>query len=611
MAQINLINDPLDPTDPTLPDDPFNYIDGTEQSDMLIGTSRIDIISGYGGDDTLEGKREDDLLDGGTGRDQMKGGGGNDTYIVDNTGDTVIEFAGQGFDTVKSSISYTLTANVEKLVLRGNSAINGYGNSLKNIIEGNSASNDIDGGAGDDTMKGGEGNDTYRVDSLDDEVVESYGQGIDTVESSVNGYILANNVENLTLLGSVYSGYGNISSNTILGNSVDNYIDGGLGMDIMIGGEGNDTYFVDYFLIGSPWGDEVVEYAGQGIDTVYLVGSNTGGYVLDDNVENLTLLDSVDRGYGNSLDNTIRGNSASNDINGSLGNDTMMGGAGNDIYQVDSLGDQVIEASGQGTDTVYSSVRDYILTDNVENLTLLGSVYSGYGNNLDNTIKGNNTSNYINPGSGDDIMIGYGGNDIYRVDSLGDQVIEESGEGTTDLVYSSVSGYTLDSNVEKLTLLASIYSGYGNNLDNTIRGNNANNLIEGRKGSDTMVGDGGNDTLIGYGHSSGEYDILTGDFFDSKPGFTDANDGADLFVLGNEDFVFYTGSSHATITDFYGAEGDKFQVHGQQSDYTLDKSVSLGGTTALDTSIYYQGNLIGVVQDTTNVFLNVDFQFVS
>src|SRR5262249_23107105 len=150
--------------------------------------------------------------------DLMIGGIGDDAYVVDNAGDAVSENAGEGTDTVQSSVSYMLSANVENLVLTSSADINGIGNDLINLILGNSGNNTLDGQAGADTMAGGVGNDTYVVDNVGDVVIENAGEGTDTVQSSIT-FVLGASVENLTLTGSAnINGVGNSLANVITGN---------------------------------------------------------------------------------------------------------------------------------------------------------------------------------------------------------------------------------------------------------------------------------------------------------------------------------------------------------------------------------------------------------
>ena len=235
---------------------------GTTGADTLVGTAASDEITGLDGADTLTGQGGHDLLDGGTGADVMTGGAGDDVYVVDNTGDTVTELSGEGRDTVRASLTYTLGAEVEDLILTGTTAINGTGNALVNALYGNRANNILNGGAGADTLYGGLGNDTYVVDNVADTVTEAASEGTDTVQSAVS-WTLGNNLENLTLTGSaVINGTGNTADNALTGNSAANTLtgnagndtlNGGAGADSLVGGTGNDTYWLG---------------RGHGIDTI-------------------------------------------------------------------------------------------------------------------------------------------------------------------------------------------------------------------------------------------------------------------------------------------------------------------------------------------------------
>jgi Ca2+-binding RTX toxin-like protein len=127
-------------------------VSGDSGSNSLSGTSWDETLRGLGGNDTLNGKAGDDIL---------IGGAGSDTYIVNSTGDMVEEASGQGRDTVRSSISYTLTDAVENLILTGHGDLTGNGNALNNAITGNAGKNALTGGAGIDTLTGGKGADSF------------------------------------------------------------------------------------------------------------------------------------------------------------------------------------------------------------------------------------------------------------------------------------------------------------------------------------------------------------------------------------------------------------------------------------------------------------------
>lgn len=188
-----------------------NHMVGSGSDNTLNGTAMRDHIEGRGDDDVLYGGDGDDYLDGGTGEDRLYGGAGDDTlyggssggdddiedvlsggagddsYIINTSSTRVREYAGEGDDTVKSGISYTLGNYLENLELTGSANRNGTGNSLDNRLVGNSGNNTLNGGAGDDVLDGRAGNDVLKGGKGNDIYVFGRGYGSDAVEENDTG----------------------------------------------------------------------------------------------------------------------------------------------------------------------------------------------------------------------------------------------------------------------------------------------------------------------------------------------------------------------------------------------------------------------------------------
>jgi Ca2+-binding RTX toxin-like protein len=261
----------------------------------------------------------------------LTGGSGNDTFFVDNTGDKITEQGGGGNDTVLSSVTYTLSDNVEMLVLMGSGAINGTGNSLNNFLMGNSANNILNGSTGADTMIGNNGDDTYYVDNIGDRIIENASGGIDTVVSTIS-WKLGENIENLTLSGTAaIDGTGNSANNILIGNSANNILIGGDGNDTIVGGDGNDT-------MDGGNGIDLISYynAGSAVDINLGIATaqNTLGAGTDTivNIEYLEGSRFNDNLIGNASVNMIYGGDGNDSISGGLGNDTLVGGNGADTF---------------------------------------------------------------------------------------------------------------------------------------------------------------------------------------------------------------------------------------------------------------------------------------
>jgi hypothetical protein len=153
----------------------------------LIGSAFGDTLTGNSSDNTLKGGGGSDVLEGGFGADTMIGGAGDDIYLVNSANDDVLEQPGEGNDTVKSTVTLVLAADVENLILTGASAINGTGNELDNVMTGNAQQNTIMGSAGNDTLAGGGGNDFLVGGTGDDTAVFSGARAQYRVVQLANG----------------------------------------------------------------------------------------------------------------------------------------------------------------------------------------------------------------------------------------------------------------------------------------------------------------------------------------------------------------------------------------------------------------------------------------
>lgn len=518
---------------------------GSVGADTLDGGAGNDALYGQAGDDVLLGGDGDDLLDGGTGADQLAGDSGDDTYVVDDVGDVVTEAAEAGNDLVRTSISYVLPENVERVELTGTADIDGTGNALDNTLTGNGGNNHLQGLSGDDVLFGNDGDDTLDGGIGDDQL---------------------------------YGGYG---ADVLIGGAGQDLLDGGAGVDQLAGSAGDDTYRVDES------GDVIVELAGEGIDVVQ---STAYSYALSANVEHLTLVQGSGayEGTGNALDNVLTGNGNDNRLDGGAGVDTLIGGLGNDTYVVDNVGDVVVENVGEGADTVESSIS-YTLGATLENLTLLGTAnLDATGNTGDNVIRGNAGNNRIEGGAGADTLYGGAGDDYYVAVSASDRVYEYAGEGIDTVERVFETNLVLENNVENLILGAGITTGNGNGLDNTITGNAGDNTLAGLDGDDVLHGLDGDDALFGGNGTDALYGGTGDDYLDGGAGIDYLEGG-----VGNDNYI--VDHSDDVVVEAAGAGTDQVQA---SASYALSANVEnlfLTGSAAIngagnDLDNYIAGN---------------------
>ncbi len=323
---------------------------GNDTLDCAGIEGRSQILGGIG-DDILKAGLNGDFLDGGAGSDLMYGGEGRDIFVVNSTKDQVIEASWQdpslgGFDTVRSSVDWTLGDNIEAIQLVGTSAISGTGNGLSNTLTGNASDNQLRGLGGSDSFYMSGGLDRMDGGSGRDEIFLTSSVGLKISFNNNNGLVSENgvdriyftNIETITASSKNDKIYGDRMANSINGISGDDFIQGGAGNDIINGGQGQDTadysdkastVVIDMWLKGKAY----AFVGGRQEDTVIGIENLNGGSAED------TLT-------GSGLGNRLSGGKGGDRLFGMDGNDTLLGGAGADLL-----------VGGNGQDTLVGGTQ--------------------------------------------------------------------------------------------------------------------------------------------------------------------------------------------------------------------------------------------------------------
>jgi serralysin len=501
---------------------------------VVNGTNGDDDLTGGPDGDTILALGGNDILRSGSNRPgEFHGGAGNDTYFL-TRGDTVVEAADEGTDTVNTNaLEYVIPANVENLVYTGSGSFRGWGNALDNRMTGGTGDDRFSGGGGNNRFDGGAGSDWVLYDSggFSSVIVDlGSGQGTnglggadtyvrienvagtaasDIITGDGNANILLGNGgfdrldgaggnDTIVGSGSLIGGTGNDS---LTGGSGNDFLDGGTGIDTMSGGLGNDNFFVD------SQSDVLIDDGGT--DTIIL--NLTGIYTMPSaSIENL-ITSSNALVIANNLDNQLTGGAGGQVFRGMGGNNTINGGADVDAvdYSTAAQAVRVFLNSGTATNNGFGGVDTL---SNVEGV--IGSTFNDtiYGDRFSNRLQGGDGADVLVGLGGDDLldggaggpgntfneMIGGEGNDEYIQSAVGDTLYEAPDEGT-DGVFTTLAALTLRANFENLSYGGSAsFTGTGNDLANTIRGGLAADQLSGLGGDDFLYGgQGAANTLIG------------------------------------------------------------------------------------------------------------------
>ncbi|MEM1345577.1 MAG: hypothetical protein AAGI34_13485, partial [Pseudomonadota bacterium] len=254
---------------------------GSEQKDTLLGDAGANTFFGNRGNDSIDGRAGDDILDGGRGNDTLIGGTGND-LLIGQSGDDVYD-GGAGIDTLDLEIGGTFqitefldqsftsgfeSLNFDRINPLGSQAIMAEPGEAGTVLTFTSKRN-FEAGVGPQEER-----ETFQnIENL-------FGTDAEGANQSVMAYP--------SLAGWLRGAKNKRAGDNLVGNSIDNLLDGRAGDDILEGRGGNDT------LIGGTGRDILI--GGDGDDV--LVASREGAVVAPEDDAPPTLFDELTGGAG-------------------------------------------------------------------------------------------------------------------------------------------------------------------------------------------------------------------------------------------------------------------------------------------------------------------------
>ncbi|TKB72939.1 MAG: hypothetical protein E8D46_10695, partial [Nitrospira sp.] len=599
-------------------------LSGGAGNDFLLGQDDADTLFGDDGDDVLSGEAGDDILFGGAGIDVLAGGAGADTYVF-NLGD--------GIETIQDAAE------------EGNRLVFGAGITAQDITL----------GLGSLLLRVGSQGDAIHIQGFDQANptvptgIERFefadGTSLTHTELIERGFDLVGTAGNDELIGgALYRGIIGLDGDDVLiGGSLDNVLDGGGGNDVMNGDAGQDTY-----VFGRGYGQDIVQDSPVeqfGPNTVQLTSGTSPNEVrlqarrsedgvnvvltIDGAEDELTFLGAAEASLlpisqirfadgtswetaeiltridglhlaaapaGSFLEGTgfrdeLIGAHGNDDLDGRGGADRMVGGAGDDRYRVDHSGDVVVEANGEGQDTVLSQI-DYTLPEHVENLLLRTTAQPatdpvrGEGNASDNLLLGNFVNNVLIGGVGHDTF--WGGFSLGSDYGPGNDALYGGAGNDTYVVEGQFNGFD--------TIHDVALPGEGNRLQfgSSVRPEDVLFIQEGASLRITTAG-GTDGAILADFDPSGISGSLVTEIVAFSGGYEDVTGGYETRLLalmnptlGTENGESMTGTSHADVIKAQG--GDDVIEGGAGND------VLLGGAGS-DSYLFNQGDGLDLIED--------------